>query len=316
MTSRTDNNSNDASRNEQPGIQGLIRLSRWQGARDSLVLLILVAIAIFGGYLGLIDLWFIHPKPFEEAIKLQASIIATILCALSLVVGLELFYQFRRLDQHFRKDENFSQELLKHFQKDEEINQKINSSLKNNQEFLFSLLGGRLITHSTQIYSRLTELASQAENEIKVLLYGSEWPSLMDWSEQVSENLKEKQLAEIDFTYQIVFSMNIDLEEEDFFQRIEKRLEIYSNKGASNLLDLRFINDNEPIGLNLFIFDSIHVAIVFSTHGTGNVNSCIIFENNSDISSRLATWFDNTVFHRAIKYKDLPKSNLLKDPSV
>ena len=46
------------------------------------------------------------------------------------------------------------------------------------------------------------------------------------------------------------------------------------------------------MGLTAVIVDQRHVCLCVATKGKGNTDTGVIFENNGDLGTRVATWFN------------------------
>ncbi|SFE31409.1 hypothetical protein [Nitrosomonas sp. Nm166] len=292
------------------------QLSEWLSlAWDYFAFLVLILISLFGALYPMFHQLSgsghgVDPEvAIINAMQHEVSVILHVLGALSLVIGIGLFHHFRRVEKHFSTDEAFSAALKKHFESDQTDHNKIKEDLKENQKFLLNLLGGRFLSNYKEIYSCLISLATNAETEIQLLVYGQIWLDKQpdSWSEELANHLKTQRDNYLnDINYKVVACLSMQ-EQHEFFDTLKKRLDIYEQHEVSDLVKLRLIDDNKPIGLNVLIIDRKHVALTFPHHGENEVNSCIIFEGRDEIAQRLASWFDDGVFNQAASFESVLK---------
>lgn len=294
--------------------------SYWEWYKDNMSLIILVALALSGTIWGIADVFIYHSEVdastkdpnlqviYERVSKIRfvASLIFIVLSALSLVVGIELMTQFRRLNRHFSNDEK----SFAHVQETLNNNANIIEGIRSNFQDSLPGLGGRLIyPEKIQIHNRMIDLATQAKNDIRLLIYGTDWLEFPtdEWSIKLATYLKAKNSrGDAGFTYKVVCCLQCDgANLNNFYEKLKNRFQIYKECGVSHMIDLQFINDNQPIGLNLLVIDGIHSAISFSTEGAKDVNTCVFFEHNPRISGKFKSWFDNTIYSRATKRKEI-----------
>lgn len=133
-----------------------------------------------------------------------------------------------------------------------------------------------------------------------------------DLPDKIAARLVEQQGRFGDVRYRIVLVFEGAKKTAEQLADLEKanrdRLNFYKNKGLESNVELRVFDHETLTKFDILIIDEKHVNIGFDTSGNmpGNVEiqNTMLWQNQAALASKLARWFDDTVWKEATPFND------------
>lgn len=176
------------------------------------------------------------------------------------------------------------------------------------------IAGGRVtyLKGRSQIYAHAIHLYKSAEQRVRVLqFFGGPRPP-QEYAEEAAKTLRAKRDSGIEVIFDAYLAVNASEIPPNFHEANQKRREIYSSHGVSDLVRLHFLEMQYPksFGFDMFIVDRKHAHISFTTsERLEALQRGIAFENQEIVVNDLAEWFERAIEQNAKPYETWMKEH-------
>jgi hypothetical protein len=160
----------------------------------------------------------------------------------------------------------------------------------------------RRLDGETAIYADATRLVNLTTRRIRSVVVGEPNKAPVSFSQTVARRLRELNEAGAPgrFDAVIVFS-KVDFDIESLKRNATEKLDAYRAAGLSELVTLKAIGQEMPLGFDILIIDQKHVHIAFpSMRGAHGLMACLVFEDQPEVAQEFANWFDERVWPNGI----------------
>ena len=178
--------------------------------------------------------------------------------------------------------------------------------LERLERLLTASAGGRHLIGHEETYHEINRVCDTTRNRIRALLYLTtpEFSAPLKWPETVARRLQKARNSGRPARLDAVIACNFQDLPSNFQEQVENRLRIYKEYRVDALISRYLLDVTQGLGIDIFIIDNEHAVIAFrSPAGTRMVSNAILFENQREIVSDFAEWFDYFVLRPAISYE-------------
>jgi hypothetical protein len=242
---------------------------------EYIVAVVLLIVGITGSAIGLAEFFGYDVTILTSRNPL--SLVLAIVGLLATALGLERVGRFRRHEQQMTRLESLLTEAR----------------------------GGQLLIGTDEIYRTATRLCSTTNKHIRTIIIGRSAKAPREWPIAVANRLREMRRLGTDMKFDAIIAVDFDNLPPDFIEGIDTRFSIYERNGVKDLVSLYLMDLRPTIGFDVVIFDRNHVNISFSQlAGVNRLQRALHFENQPEIASEFADWFDQIALRSAIPYED------------
>ena len=154
--------------------------------------------------------------------------------------------------------------------------------------------GGIYYDTFSDLWGRITHLASFAEREVLVVVSNDDFIPAKEWEQRLSKRIQESYRSTRAYIRYDVLVITSKPSDHADCVSYEHEWQLWKQTLPDRLRpQVRLsIRNSQPIGLTAVIIDQSHVCICMATKGKGNTDVGLVFEGNPDLGSRMATWFN------------------------
>ncbi len=153
---------------------------------------------------------------------------------------------------------------------------------------------GQSFTNFGELWSRITHLASEADEEILVIVSNDQFVPQKDWYDGLAARIK--QVYEHSETH-VRYDLVIDTSKDETAPECQTALNGWSAwknslpEYARSFVRITF-RKVLTLGVTVVIIDNKHVCICFVSKGKGHTDTGLVFENSNELGARMASWFN------------------------
>ncbi|HEX8141426.1 MAG TPA: hypothetical protein VF553_02455 [Pyrinomonadaceae bacterium] len=189
------------------------------------------------------------------------------------------------------------------------------SKLSDIEVRVSSPLGGRLLNNYNEIYRSGAKLCSLADEQIRAVVVSPGPKAPPYFIDAVIQRLKERKQAGYAVKYYVV--LVLDDNQITDLASLEKsnneRLALFERNGIRDSIKLFVLDAKPPLIFDLLVVDRKHVNIGITPTKEGkSLENAIIFENQPQMASKMADWFDGYILQIAKPYEEWLKEQQSK----
>ncbi len=170
----------------------------------------------------------------------------------------------------------------------------ISARLNHIDEHVLRARTGEYFTNFRELWSRITHLATQADNEVLVTVSNDQFVPARDWYDNLAKLLKQVyEHSQTHLRYELVIDTTKDTTHIDCQTALRNWTEWKNSlpEYARDFVQLVF-RKTLPLAFTAVIIDHKHVCICFVSTGKGHTDTGLVFENSGELGARMATWFN------------------------
>ncbi|MBB4910536.1 hypothetical protein [Actinophytocola algeriensis] len=156
----------------------------------------------------------------------------------------------------------------------------------------------RRLDGASAIYADGTRLVNSTTRRIRSVIVGEPNKAPMSFSQTVARRLRELNEAGAPARFDAVIVFNKDnFDIASLKRNTAEKLDAYATAGLSELVTLKAIGQETPLGFDILIIDQKHVHIAFpSMRGAHGLMAGLVFEDQPEVAQEFANWFDERVW--------------------
>ena len=172
------------------------------------------------------------------------------------------------------------------------------------ERILERAIGVYYLRGPTEIYNSALRLYSSVEQQVRVFQIAGGPRPPDDYAEATAKILQERKQAGRPVTFEAYLLLNLKKVPSNFKESNENRLGLYGKYGVRDLVSLHLLDSASPIGFDVWIVDRKHAHISLTTlAGVDQLQCAIVLENQPQIVSDIADWFEKRVRPLAVPYE-------------
>jgi Flp pilus assembly pilin Flp len=187
---------------------------------------------------------------------------------------------------------------------------QLDQRLTNIESKLSTAVGGQFINNSNDIYVSAAKLLDEFEGRIRTIVVTTVPKAPDSFAERIAQKLKERRDKGFPIKYDVVLILSAEqVRDLDKFEKATNdRISYFDQYGVADAINLNILETNTTANFDVFIVDrkSVHIGYSLSKDGRKSDNG-IIYENQPQLASSLADWFDSSVLPLAKPWKEWVK---------
>jgi hypothetical protein len=183
--------------------------------------------------------------------------------------------------------------------------QTIDRQIEDLRSLLARSAGGQHLKGYNEIYEAAIRLCSSADQQIRTVVFNTspikKPKTPQEWARAIAQRLQDSRKINRPVKLEAVIAVDFDFVKASDMAPFKERYKLYKKFGVADLYMPRLLEAKSPIGLDIFIIDRDHVIIAFTvSEGLRELQRGILFENQPQLASEFADWFDQQIIRRAI----------------
>lgn len=207
--------------------------------------------------------------------------------------------------------------LEKVYQKSQDIDAQL-TKVQDQMERLVQVssrsIGTRYLHNAKEVYDTVARLFPQAQQHVRVVntvVSGPKTP--VELIHSIAETLKLRKNIGNPIRYDVVIALDPSNISSDFVQSMQDRAKIFKDNGVFDCYSAYILESKIHNFFDVLIIDNTHLGIGITRHERAlDLSGAILFENQPEVSSQLAIWFDRVIIPHSVPFEEWSKKPRLK----